>query len=363
MKLKIENFQSLEGVNEFNFDPGVTMVVGASNSGKTAIIRALRGLILNYVSSSKAKKYITHFKDNLQVDLELDNKINYSWYKDSKNTLYKIEDLENNTEQEFEKSGNDDLESICDKAGVEFPFVIRDKKLINTYTEKDSLPFPFDLNDVELFKMFEELYNVSSSGIIFKFMKTLETKTNSEIKSTKEQIEIDKEKIEKIVDLEDKYEVEKLETLKSQAEKVQAGMIGIDEDIKTAASNNKVCKIIREFLANIVVKEDAYKLVNEAIDLLKESKDLAKDIEIIDSNNKIEQINVYKKEFDIALISDYNALSSDYNKAKSLNRELKSAQEEIDELLEQQKEIQEELAKVDICPLCGNKLKKGNKNG
>jgi hypothetical protein len=61
--------------------------------------------------------------------------------------------------------------------------------------------------------MFEELYNVSSSGIIFKFMKTLETKTNSEIKSTKEQIGIDKEKIEKIIDLEDKYEVEKLELL------------------------------------------------------------------------------------------------------------------------------------------------------
>ena len=186
MKLKIENFQSLEGINEFNFEPGVTMIVGASNSGKTAIIRALRGLILNYISSSKAKKYITHFKDNLQVDLQLDDKINYSWYKDTKNTLYKIEDLENHKEQEFEKSGNDDLESICDKAGVDFPFVIRDKKLINTHTEKDSLPFPFDLNDVELFKMFEELYNVSSSGVIFKFMKSLETKTNSEVKSTKE---------------------------------------------------------------------------------------------------------------------------------------------------------------------------------
>lgn len=361
MKLKIENFQSLEGVNEFNFNPGVTMVVGASNSGKTAIIRALRGLILNYISSSKAKKYITHFKDNLQVDLELDNKINYSWYKDSKNTLYKIGDLENHTEREFEKSGNDDLESICDKAGIEFPFVIRDKKLINTYTEKDSLPFPFDLNDVELFKMFEELYNVSSSGIIFKFMKTLETKTNSEIKSTKEQIEIDRGKIEKIIDLEDKYEVEKLEILKSQAEKVQAGMIGIDEDIRITASNNKVCKIIREFLARIVVKENTYELLNEAINSLKESKDLSKDIEIVDSNNKIEQINVYNKEFDTALISDYNALSSDYNKAKSLNRELKSIKEEMDDLLEQQKEIQEELSRVDICPLCKQPIK-GSKN-
>jgi len=360
MKLKIENFQSLEGINEFNFEPGVTMIVGASNSGKTAIIRALRGLILNYISSSKAKKYITHFKDNLQVDLQLDDKINYSWYKDTKNTLYKIEDLENHKEQEFEKSGNDDLESICDKAGIDFPFVIRDKKLINTHTEKDSLPFPFDLNDVELFKMFEELYNVSSSGVIFKFMKSLETKTNSEVKSTKEQIELDKNKIEKIIELEDKYEVEKLEELKLRAEKIQTGMIGIDEDINIASKNNKICKTIKEFLDSIVIKEDADKLVNNSIDLIKESKELAKDIEIISSNNKIEQINVYKKDFNIALISEYNALSSDYNKAKSLNIELKSTQEEINELLEQQKEIKEELAKVDVCPLCGNKLKGRN---
>lgn len=360
MKLKIENFQSLEGINEFTFNPGITMIIGASNSGKTAIQRALRGLILNYISSSKAKKYITHFKDYLQVDLQLNEEIKYSWYKDTKNTVYKIDDI-NEDLQEFEKAGNDDLESICEKSGQLFPFVIRDKKLINTHTEKDSLPFPFDLNDIELFKMFEELYNVSSSGIIFKFMKSLETKTNSEIKSVKEQIDVDKQKIEKIIDLEDKYEIEKLEELKLRAEKVQAGMIGIDEDIKIAARNNKTCKIIKEFLDTTPYLENAEAKLNKALIIYNESKDIARDIKIINSNNKIEQINVYKKEFNIALISDFNALSSDYNKAKSLNNELKFAQEEIDELLEQQKEIKEELAKVDICPLCGNRLKKGSK--
>lgn len=357
MKLKIENFQAYSGEHIFEFKPGVTIIVGPSSSGKSSLIRALRGLILNYISSSKAKKYITHFKDNLEVDLQLDDKIEYSWIKDSKNTLYKIKDLETKEEQEFEKSGNDDLESICDKAGIEFPFVIRDKKLLNTHTEKDGMPFPFDLNDTELFKVFEELYNVSSSGIIFKYMKSLETKTNSEVKTVKEQIETDKNKIEKIIDLEDKYEVEKLEELKLRAEKVQAGMIGIDEDIKTAARNNKTCKIIKEFLDTTPYLENAEAKLNKALTIYNESKDIAKDIRIINSNNKIEQINVYKKEFNTALISEYNDLSSDYNKAKSLNNELKLSQEEIDELLEQQKEIKEELAKVDICPLCGNKLK------
>lgn len=361
MKLTIENFQSLKDKNEFNFNPGVNIIVGASNSGKTAIMRALRGLILNYIPTSKAKKYITHFQDHLQVDLQFNEEIKYTWYKDEKNTIYKIEDINADPEiQEFEKAGNDDLESICDKTDLEFPFVIRDKKLINTHTEKDGMPFPFDLNDVELFKVFEELYNVSSSGIIFKFMKSLETKTNSEVKSTKEIIQDTKDKIDKIIDLEDKYEVEKLEELKSRAEKVQAGMLGIDEDIKTAARNNKTCKIIREFLETTSYLENAEGKLDKGLELYKQSKDIAKDIKIIDSNMKIEQINVYKKDFNTALIESYNALSSDLKEANKLNNSLKEINSEIEELLNEKEQIEQQLAEVDICPLCGNKIKKGN---
>ena len=40
----------------------------------------------------------------------------------------------------------------------------------------------------------------------------------------------------------DRYDLEKLETLKERAEKVQAGMLGVDDDIKTAAKNNKISK-------------------------------------------------------------------------------------------------------------------------
>lgn len=357
MKLTIENFQSLEGVNKLEFKPGVTIVVGASNSGKTVIFRALRGLILNYISSSKASEYVTHYKDYTKVDLQLDDKNTFSWIKDDKSTTYKTID-ENDNLQTFEKAGNDDLESICDKAGIEFPFVIRDKKLINTHTEKDGMPFPFDLNNVELFKVFEELYNVSSSGVIFKFMKSLETKTNSEIKSTKEDIEETKNKIDKIIDLEDKYDVEKLEELKLRAEKVQAGMIGLDEDIKTAARNNKTSKLIKEFLDAIPYLENADTKLQNAINLYKESKDLQNDIRIINKNNEIEQINVYKKEFDTALIESYNALSVDLKEAIKLNNSLKEIDSEIEELLEEKEHIEEQLAKVDICPLCGNKLRR-----
>ena len=359
MKLTIENFQSLKGVNELEFPTGVTMIIGDSNSGKTALQRALRGLITNYISTSKVKKYITHFEDHLKVDLQLgEDQPKFSWLKDEKNTNYSV--IDGDEVQEFEKCGNDTLESICDKADVEFPFVLRDKRLLNLHTEKDSFPFPFDLNDVELFKMFEELYNVSSSGIIFKYMKSLETKTNSQIKTTTENIRQDKDKIEKIIDLEDKYSISELDALKIRAEKVQAGMLGIDEDIASAAKNNKIAKKIKEFLEHIEqfsIDEDTDKLVNKAITLLNDSKVLSKDIRQVIKNNEIEQINVYKKEFDTAQIDAYNALSSDYKEASKLINEIKSVNSEIEELEEEQKQIEAELAKIKICPLCKQPLK------
>lgn len=356
MKLELENFQVYSGKHSFEFEPGITIIVGPSSSGKSSLIRALRGLILNYIPSSKAKKYITHFKDHLQIDLQLDDRINFSWYKDNKNTSYRVKDLVSGSEEKFEKCGNEDLESICEKSNLEFPFIIRDKRLLNTHTERDGMPFPFDLSDTELFKVFEELYNVSSSGIIFKYMKSLESKTNSEVKSIKSQIEIDKSKIEKIIDLEDKYDLQDLTNLKIKAEKIQAGMLGIDEDINIARKNNRLCKTIKSFLEDIVVEENTEELLNKGFSLIKESKELIKDIRIIDSNNKIEQITIYKEDFNIDIIKAYISLLSDFNKAKSLNKELKSAQEEINELLKEKEDIEKEIAKIDTCPLCGARI-------
>lgn len=345
MKLNIENFQSLEGRNELEFKPGITMIVGASNSGKTATLRALRGLVLNY--RGNVKKYLTHFKDHLQVEVSFDDSKVYQWSKDSKGkTNYTI--ITDGQEESFDKAGNNDIFSF-DK---NFPFVIRDKKLINTYTEKDGLPFPFDLNDVELFKVFEELYNIGSTSTIFKYMKRLETQTNSQLSNTREEIALNKKRIEAIIEVEDRYDLKILENLKNRADAIQAGMLGLDDDIDTARRNNKISKSIKTVLDQ---KRDFD--LEESSKLIEDIKSLQKDIKIVNSNNKIEQINVYKKEFSTAVIESYNALSSDYSKVKSLENSISSLVEEEKDLLEQLEDLKAQLAEIDVCPLCKQPLK------
>jgi len=67
--LKIQNFQSHEKT-ELEFSPGVNIIVGSTDSGKTAIIRALRWLIWNRPSGDSIR---SHWGGETSVTLGTEN--------------------------------------------------------------------------------------------------------------------------------------------------------------------------------------------------------------------------------------------------------------------------------------------------
>jgi len=67
--LKIQNFQSHEKA-ELEFSPGVNIIVGSTDSGKTAIIRALRWLIWNRPSGDSIR---SHWGGETSVTLGTEN--------------------------------------------------------------------------------------------------------------------------------------------------------------------------------------------------------------------------------------------------------------------------------------------------
>ena len=84
--LKIKNFQS-HRETELDFDPGVNIIVGASDSGKTAILRALRWLVWNRPGG---EAFRSRWGGETRVELTIDQD-RYIRSKDKDNT-YQIND-------------------------------------------------------------------------------------------------------------------------------------------------------------------------------------------------------------------------------------------------------------------------------
>ena len=71
-KLEIKNFQSHKHT-EMTFDPGVNIIYGLSQAGKTAILRAMRLAIYNRPSGAKYYSNFAAPKGQTEISIELDN--------------------------------------------------------------------------------------------------------------------------------------------------------------------------------------------------------------------------------------------------------------------------------------------------
>ena len=120
-------------------------------------------------------------------------------------------------------------------------------------------------------------------------------------------------------------------------------------DYNQARENNKISKAIKTILENKQTFD---------LSIINDYSQLKEDYKIVQSNNEIENINIYTKEFDTSQFDSYKELYSDFKLLKSLENELNSLSEEEKELLEEKKEIEAQLAEIEICPLCGNKLRR-----
>ncbi len=78
MKVRVKNFQSIKDV-EVDVE-GFTVITGPNNSGKTALIRALRGAFQNTAGTA----FVRHGEDTCRVEVELDDTNTFAWEKGHK---------------------------------------------------------------------------------------------------------------------------------------------------------------------------------------------------------------------------------------------------------------------------------------
>lgn len=169
-KLTLRNFQAHEKL-VIEFDPNITTIVGASDVGKSAIIRALSWVLYNQPSG---EAFIKHGEERVRTRLTLDDGVVITRERGKEN-LYKLD------EQEFKAFGSNVPDAIRDLLKV---------SEINIQRQFDA-PFWFAESNGEVSRRLNEIVNL---GIIDDALASVA----AQLRKANERVEFSKERVSEL---------------------------------------------------------------------------------------------------------------------------------------------------------------------
>ena len=292
LKLSIENFQSISK-GELIFHKGTTVIIGQSNSGKTATFRALKACLSN---PSGSQRFIKNGAKSASVLLEYDgNQI--IWKKTPKESSYIING------ETFLKTGSSNAFKIMEDTG----FVRDDNDTIMNIEEELQLPFPFGISKAELFKLFENVFCVSDSAIILKSAREQEDKVKDDISSLEDDLAKNTNKLNELQEFKKEFNLTKLESMRDKLKEEQETLLKLRDGLPI---------IERAILASKFDIEDVeFFETRDLIPKYKELKVLLKSIKKVKKLYQLEQ----------TLPSELSSLNSleIYEELKEINRILR----------------------------------------
>jgi len=290
IQINLDNFQSIEQAN-LEFIQGINLITGEGNSGKSATLRAIKGAILNPRGS---QRFIKNGKSSLSVNIQyLGNDI--TWSRTNKDSKYVVNG------EEYQKVGNSNLSKILDKSG----FVLDDNdKLMNVEGELE-LPFPFDKNPTDLFKLFEKsIFCVSDSAVILKTIKTdEETEVKDKAQANYELTRFNN-KLKALSDLEEDVDLKRLVEGKNKLEELYFQYDKLNKDYERVIEGYKSAKALKEVKEEVVIPD------------LSEYNQIYESVEKLQSIKTVLQVLSKTKE-EVLISADYSSLNkmkNDYNK-------------------------------------------------
>lgn len=365
MRLKILNFQSI-GKAELLFPMGITALVGSSNSGKTAVVRALTSLLTN---PSEAKSFIKYGESKTEVELEIDNQPNIKWTRTLKDSTYEIGD------ELHQKVGKTDAFELIPNTGF-----CKDEEgnILNIQDEWATL-FPFDRNSSQMYKLFEEVFAFNNSSEVLHKIKTDEGDIKKALLELNKDYIKNETKINKITSflndnpveslIKDKNSIQKifdrLELLNSDSETVthDLKMLAKIRDIKSIEVDNKFLDSYVKLISYTEYIESNIKLIDCRVDslendlsLLDNYIELKKDTEYILSNMPLLTLRIEEVEFEHKQLEDHLVLSKDVTGVLSDIEEYKRLTQELKETTEQLSVLNKEWSEIETCPVCGKEM-------
>ena len=328
MKVRTKDFQRLKGENEFEFPVGITVIQGRSGSGKSSVFYAIEDCLTNPSGVADVINW-----DAKQAEVEIENDGGYAkWIKTASSCEYVDKDG-----KEYIKASKIDSRDIADLG-----FYFNPKgNIVNIHGEWSKL-FPFEASDTEMFKLFEDIFNISSSFQIVESIKKDEQGFKAQINS------INKE----------------LNDLTQQNNNLEYVLESLDKDVDKYINNlsiyqNKLKELSEDYsLYQNTLSNKTLNIPNEFDTGIIQSTLNKYNILISDYNTYANSLNMAN----ISLPSEYtlelkeNPYIADYNLYSHLLKDIQTYDTNLNDCNLRIQTLEEEKAKIKVCPTCGRPL-------
>ena len=332
MRIITEDFQILKDTNEFEFNPGINIIIGCNGSGKSSLFYAVENCLSN---PNGVDDCINHDSNSARVTIN-NNGQSITWIREKGSSSY-INNLDGSTYVKASKLNSTNI------ADLGFYF---DKKnrIMNIHNEWSTL-FPFGESDNDMFRLFEDIFNISCSFEILDNIRKDEQELKSKIKHLKIEKEQKTERLNKLNEISSKVNLIDISNLIDSLEEFTSSKETLKQDYSEYCTNYPICNIVlpRGFDATVLY-DCQYKLTLMRQELQDYKKNcIDRDI----------SLSLKVKQFDIIEPTDLREALVMY---QELQNTIKQNINTIRELNEQIVEIQRELDKISICPTCGRPL-------
>ena len=143
LRVQIKNYQVIEKA-DLTFKPGLNIIVGRNSSGKTSLVRAIKGVVSNNISDAE----INDQANKVEVRLTYDD--NYVHYKRDMTQASKVAYLVN--DKVYSKVGRAPLKEAQDALNIREVETLDTKQYLNLLEQWDK-PFGLDASGSVLYQL------------------------------------------------------------------------------------------------------------------------------------------------------------------------------------------------------------------
>ena len=344
-KVKIQNFQS-HANSELEFHQGVNVIIGASDSGKSAIIRSLNWVVRNRPSGDSIKSW---WGGDTIVELETDD-----------GTVKRIKGKEGDSYVLIKNK----KEIVLKAFGTSVPAEVSTLLNIDDVNLQKQLDSPFLLSETPgaVAKHFNKVANLDKIDLAQQNIQKEIRATTSLISLRKKDLEEKQEELSKYANLEEiEQELEKIEAMQIKIKTLNSKIESIGSIINGIAEVDLQLSDILPVLELEEKVKEIFSIVEQEKELeleIKQAETLIKECKRIDT--KLQGF-----EFIVQPEAQVNKILQIIEKEKQISDKITSVQDLLDVLQYNANNIKKSTQKLnaleetfhkempDVCPLCG----------